>query len=109
MSISDESFTNQYHAHVACSCNYELVCVDDKYSKPNSYLGEDVAHNFINSMIAESKYCSDAMKEHFSKELVMTKEDDGDFENPTKCWIYENVYVDGDVKARDNLSHHWKM
>ena len=34
-------------------------------------------------MIEESKYCSDAMKKHFSKELVMTKEDNEDFENYT--------------------------
>ena len=27
------------------------------------------------------------MKNHFNKELVMTKEDNEDFENSTKCWI----------------------
>ena len=27
-------------------------------------------------MIEENKYCSDVMKKHFKKELVMTKEDD---------------------------------
>ena len=32
----------------------------------------------------------------------MTKEDDKDFENSTKCWICDNVYVDGDVKVRDH-------
>ena len=42
------------------------------------------------------------MKKHFKKELVMTKEDDKDFENSTKCWICDNVYVDGDVKVRDH-------
>ena len=30
---------------------------------------------FINSMIKESKYCSEVMKKHFNKELVLTKED----------------------------------
>ena len=35
-------------------------------------------------MIEESKYCSDVMKEHFNKEIVMTKKDDEDFENSTK-------------------------
>ena len=32
-------------------------------------------------MIKESKYCSDVMKKHFNKELVMTKEDNEAFEN----------------------------
>ena len=36
-------------------------------------------------MIKESKYCSDVMKKHFNKELVMTNEDNEDFENATKC------------------------
>ena len=31
----------------------------------------------------------------------MTKEEDKDFEKSTKCWICNNVYVDGDVKVRD--------
>ena len=28
--------------------------------------------------------------------------DDEDFENSTKCWIFDSTYVDGDVKARDH-------
>ena len=31
----------------------------------------------------------------------MTKKDDEDFENSTKCWVFDNVYVDGDVKVGD--------
>ena len=79
----------KYKKHVACSYGYKLVCVDDKFSKPfKSYLGEDAVYNFINSMIEESKYCTDMMKKHFNKKLV-------------KCWICNNVYADGDVKVRD--------
>ena len=32
----------------------------------------------------------------------MTKEDNEDFENSTKCWICDNDYVDSDVKVRDH-------
>ena len=53
-------------------------------------------------MVKENKYCSEVMKKHFNKELVMTKEDDEDFENSTKCWICDNVYIHGDVKVRDH-------
>ena len=51
-------------------------------------------------MIEESKYCSDVMKKHFNKELVMTKEDNEDFKNSTKFWIWDNDYIDTDVKVR---------
>ena len=42
------------------------------------------------------------IKKHFNKELVTTKEDNKDFENSTKCCIFDNDYVDDDVKARDH-------
>ena len=73
---ANELYTNKYEKHVARSYGYKLVCVNDKFSKPfKSYLDEDVVYNFISSMIGESKYCSDVMKNHFNKEPVMTKED----------------------------------
>ena len=53
-------------------------------------------------MIEESKHCSEVMKKHFNKELVMTKEDSEDFENSTKCSICHNDYVDNDVKVKDH-------
>ena len=40
------------------------------------------------------------MRKHFNKEFVMTKEDNKDFENTTKCWICDDDYVDNDVKGR---------
>ena len=40
------------------------------------------------------------MKKYFNKKLVMTKKDNGDFENSTKCSICDNAYLDGDVKVR---------
>ena len=50
-------------------------------------------------MMEESKHCSDVMKKYFNKELVMTKGDNEDFENSTKCWNCDN---DSDVKVRDH-------
>ena len=94
----NESYTNKYQEHVVCSYGYKLECVDDKFSKPfKSYLDEHAAYNFISSMIKESKYCSDVMKKHFNKEFVMTKKNNKDFENSTKCWMCDNDYIDGDV------------
>ena len=53
-------------------------------------------------MIKESKYCSEVMTKNYNKELVMTKEDNEDFKNSTKCWICDNDYVNNDVKVRDH-------
>ena len=40
------------------------------------------------------------IKEHFKKELVITKEDNEDFKKSTKCCICDNNYIDTDVKVR---------
>ena len=52
MKNPNESYTNKYQKHVACSYGYKLVCVDDKFSNSfKSYLGEDAIYNLISSMI----------------------------------------------------------
>ena len=78
----------QISKHIACNYGYKLVCVNDTFSKSfKTYLGEEAVYNFINNMIEEGKYYTDMMKKHFNQERVMTKEDNGDFRNSTKCWI----------------------
>ena len=42
------------------------------------------------------------MKNYFNKELVMTKEDNEDFDNPTNFSICDNNHIDTDVKVRDH-------
>ena len=57
------------------SYGYKLACVDDKFSsKPfKLYLRKDAVCNVISSIIRESKYCSNLMKNHLNKEILMTK------------------------------------
>ena len=98
-----ESYTNKYQKHIACSYGYKLVCVDDRFSKTfKTYLGENAVYNFINNIIEENTYCSDVMKKHSNKNLIMTKEDNEDFNNSTKCRICDNDYIDTDVNVRDH-------
>ena len=49
-------------------------------------------------MIEVLQWCD---KKHFNKELVITKKDNEDFENSTKCWICNNDCIDNNVKVRD--------
>ena len=99
----EELYASKYQKQIACSCTYKLVWVDDKFIELFKInLGKYVVYNFINHVIKESKYWSEVMKKHFYKELVMTKEDNKDFENSTKWWICDNGYVDNDVKVRDH-------
>ena len=56
-----KSFIQTYFKnHIACICGYKIVRVNDKSSKPfKTYLGQDAVYNSINSMIKESKHCSE--------------------------------------------------
>ena len=79
----NESYIKKYQKHIVYSYG---LCVDDNFSKfLKSCLGEDEVYSFINSMIEESHSCSEVIKEHFNKELVMTKKDNEDFKNSVKC------------------------
>ena len=90
----EESYTNKYQKHIACSYGYKLVCNEDKFSKPfKTHLGKEAVYNFVYNMIEENKYCSDVIKKHFNQELVMSKEDHEDFRSSTKCWTCDNSYV----------------
>ena len=42
------------------------------------------------------------MKKHSNKKLVMAKEDNEDFKKSTKSWIWDNDYIDTNVKVRDH-------
>ena len=88
-----KSYANEYQKHIACI--YAISCVDDKFSKPLKtclacslqIYNLELKFNFINSMIKEHTYCSEVMKNHFNKEIVMTKEDNKDFNSSTKFRI----------------------
>ena len=48
------------------SFGYKLGRVPNQFRKPFSS-GQDAAHNFINNMVKESKYCSHVMKNNVNK------------------------------------------
>ena len=86
----DKFYTNKYQKNSACNKSFK------------SYVREDDVYNFVNDMIEESNYCTDIMKKHFNKELVMTEKDNEDFKSSTKRFIFDDDYLEGNVKLRDH-------
>ena len=71
----NDSYTEKYQKHVACSYVYKLVCADDKFSKPfKSYLGKDAVYNFISSIIEESEFCSNGKNNIFFNKINIIKQ-----------------------------------
>ena len=63
---------------------------------------EDAVCNVIDNMVKESKCCSEVMKKHSNKELVITKKDNEYFQNCNNCWICKDVYAENDLQVRDH-------
>ena len=89
------SYTSKYQDHVPCSFAYKLVCVNDKCSK-------DVGFKFIQCIFKEYNYCKDVRKKYFNKNLVMTAEQNEEFERSNICWICGKLIEIGDNKVRDH-------
>ena len=49
--------------HVPCSYAYNIVCIDDRFSKPIVvYRGKNAAFEFIKAIVKEYKYCKKIVK-----------------------------------------------
>ena len=101
---NDKSFTDPYEEHKACGYGYKVVChQDQQYSKPvKIYRGRNVVKYFIESIYREVSGCKRVIKKHFNKPLIMTTENELDFQNSTTCYICEKEYSDKDKPVRDH-------
>ena len=95
------SCTTKYQDHTPCSFAYKLVCIDDKYSKDIVlYRGKNAVYKFIQSIFKEYSYCRSIMKKHFNKNVLMSVEEEEQFEKTEICWIC-NKLIEND-KVRDH-------
>ena len=52
------SYTEKYQDHIPCSFIYNLVCIDDKSSRPVIfYRGKNAANKFVQAILKEYNYC----------------------------------------------------
>ena len=66
--------------HIPCGFGYNLVCLDDKFTKPIVVLRcENAAYKFVGAILKVYQYCKKVMKKHFNKNLIMSEEDEEQF------------------------------
>ena len=98
------SYTSKYHDHISCSFTYKLVCVDDKFSKDLVlHRGKNAVFRFIQCIFKEYSYCKNERKKHFNKGLVMTAEQNEEFERTNICCICGKLIDIGGNKVRDHF------
>ena len=78
------------------------------------YRGKNAVLKFIKCIFKEYGYCRRVMKKHFNKNLIMTAEENEEFERSNICCICGKL-IDLNNKVRDNFhitgkyreSSHW--
>ena len=99
----DNDHTKKYQDHIPCSFAYKLVCIDNKFSKDVVlYRGKNAVFKFIQCIFKEYNYCRNVLKKHFTKNLVMTAEENKKFERSSTCWICGKLIDIGDNKVIDH-------
>ena len=97
------SYTNKHQDHIPCSFAYKVVCVDNKFSKDIVlYRGKNAVLKFIKCIFKEYGYCRNVMKKHFNKNLIMTAEQNEEFEKSNICWIGGKLIDLSDNKTRNH-------
>ena len=101
--IYEGFYSNKYQSHIPSSFAYKIVCIDNKSSKPIAvFRGENAAYEFIREIFEEYQYCEKIMKKHFNKNLIMSEEEEKQFQPSNTCWICEKLIDNDDEKVRDN-------
>ena len=70
----------------------KLVCAEEK----------NAAYKFIKSVLSEYSYCRKVIKRHFSKNLIMSPEEEERFQLSNICWICNKLFDVSDNKVRDH-------
>ena len=100
---NNASYTELYQDHISCSFAYKVVCIDDKFSKPNIlFRGKNAVNKFMEAFLEEYDYCKNAVKNHFNKNLVMSVEDEKRLQSSNKCWVCNKLFVAENIKVRDH-------
>ena len=101
--ICKGSYSKKYQKHIPCSFATNVVCIDNRISKPIVvFRGENAAYEFIKAILEEYEYCKKVMRKHFNKNLIMSEEED-QFQLSNACWVCEKLIDNDDEKVRDHF------
>ena len=96
------SYTKKYQDHIPCSFTYKVVCIENKFSKDAVlYRGKNAVFKFIKCIFKEYGHCRSVMEKPFNKNLVMTAEQNKEFERSNICWICGKL-INLDAKVGDH-------
>ena len=60
--------------------------------------GKNAVNKFIKTILKENNYCKQMIKKHFNKNLVITVEDEEDFNQVINAGYVINCWLQGKIK-----------
>ena len=101
--VYEGSYTKKYQDHVSCSFAYNVVCIDDRFSKPIVvFRGKNAAYEFTKAILEEYEYCKKVMKKYFIKNLIRSEEEEHLFQQSNSCRICEKLIDHDNEKVKDH-------
>ncbi|CAB4022267.1 Hypothetical predicted protein [Paramuricea clavata] len=102
----DQSSTDLYQTHKACSFGLKTVChYDDKHSgEYKSYVGSDAALVFLKTVVKESFRCRNVTDKIFRKKMVITPKEEAEFLVTRNCHICGNDLCEDRVRDHDHVT-----
>ena len=108
----NESYTNQYQKHKPCGFCYYIKCFNDKLFPPVlrhytiTHKDESVGMAFVNSLEKDIRWIYQKFKN--KKGLLITHEEEQEFQEATVCHICEELLHDDKVRDHCHLTGRYR-
>ena len=104
----EDSYSKKYQGSIPCRfAYYKLVCVDGKFRNTIfSFRGKNTVFIFIEDIFKEYKYWKKVMTKHSNKNLIMSKDEQQEFQSKSTCSICEKLidYYDEKVSGHCHVT-----
>ncbi|CAB4003992.1 Hypothetical predicted protein [Paramuricea clavata] len=107
---SDESYTERYQTHQACSFGLKTVChYNDSYSGEYvTYVEKDAAYVFLKTVIREATRCRSNVNNLFKKKMIISPEQEKEFLNAADCSICGELLGEDRVRDHCHITGHYR-
>ena len=77
----NEGYSKKCQKHIPCNFSYKVVSIDKRFSKTIVvFRGKNAASEFIKAIHKEYEYCKNVIKKHFNENLIMSEEEEKQFQ-----------------------------
>ena len=99
--MNEGSSTTHLVEFEACGYSYQVVCTNDKYTKPPVvYRGKNAVDGFLEDLLKEETYIRNILSE--IEPLIMSEKAESEFQSATNCYICGRQFNEKLIKVRDH-------